>query len=77
MPLRDLGHNHLIRCHLPDAILHSMSPVIVAADKAAEIEFTAKVKSIDDFLKDVANSEWVANVTSGQYRQWVGKQYGA
>jgi len=25
----------------------------------------------------LANSEWVANVTSGQYRQWVGKQYGA
>ncbi len=25
----------------------------------------------------LANSDWVANVTSGQYRQWVGKQYGA
>ena len=25
----------------------------------------------------LANSEWVSNVTSGQYRQWVGKQYGA
>ena len=25
----------------------------------------------------LANADWVANVTSGQYRQWVGKQYGA
>ena len=25
----------------------------------------------------LANSDWVADVTSGQYRQWVGKQYGA
>ena len=25
----------------------------------------------------LANRDWVANVTSGQYRQWVGKQYGA
>jgi len=25
----------------------------------------------------LANADWVSNVTSGQYRQWVGKQYGA
>ena len=25
----------------------------------------------------LANLDWVSNVTSGQYRQWVGKQYGA
>jgi dTDP-glucose 4,6-dehydratase len=25
----------------------------------------------------LANADWVTNVTSGQYRQWVGKQYGA
>ena len=25
----------------------------------------------------LAHADWVANVTSGQYRQWVGKQYGA
>jgi len=25
----------------------------------------------------LANSQWVTQVTSGQYRQWVGKQYGA
>ena len=25
----------------------------------------------------LAHSDWVSNVTSGQYRQWVGKQYGA
>jgi dTDP-glucose 4,6-dehydratase len=25
----------------------------------------------------LANADWVINVTSGQYRQWVGKQYGA
>ena len=25
----------------------------------------------------LANPDWVSNVTSGQYRQWVGKQYGA
>ena len=25
----------------------------------------------------LANADWVANVTSGQYRQWVGQQYGA
>jgi len=25
----------------------------------------------------LAHSDWVAHVTSGQYRQWVGRQYGA
>jgi dTDP-glucose 4,6-dehydratase len=25
----------------------------------------------------LAHADWVANVTSGQYRQWVGKHYGA
>jgi dTDP-glucose 4,6-dehydratase len=25
----------------------------------------------------LANADWVTNVTSGQYRQWIGKQYGA
>jgi dTDP-glucose 4,6-dehydratase len=25
----------------------------------------------------LANGDWVANVTSGQYRQWIGQQYGA
>jgi dTDP-glucose 4,6-dehydratase len=25
----------------------------------------------------LAHADWVSNVTSGQYRQWVGKQYGA
>jgi len=31
-------------------------------------------KTVDWYL---AHSDWVAHVTSGQYRQWVGQQYGA
>jgi dTDP-glucose 4,6-dehydratase len=31
-------------------------------------------KTVPGYL---ANGDWVANVTSGQYRQWIGQQYGA
>lgn len=41
--------------------------------KPAETFETGIRKTVEWYL---ANQDWVANVTSGAYREWVGKQYG-
>jgi dTDP-glucose 4,6-dehydratase len=42
--------------------------------KPAETFETGIRKTVEWYL---TNQDWVANVTSGAYREWVGKQYGA
>jgi dTDP-glucose 4,6-dehydratase len=67
--------------HVKDRAGHDRRYAIDAQKIAQELGWRPQETFETGLRKTVAwylaNSHWVTQVTSGQYRQWVGKQYGA